>query len=70
MSNGFAITLMIPDLTPAIQQGVRDVLVRDIGDLWDDYCEGNDVSAELYVEGIKFLTYFASKINEPKATHN
>lgn len=54
------------DFKPAIEQAVRDVLVRDIGTLWDQYCEERNVPPEIKLHGIQFLESFAKKINDDK----
>ena len=58
------IGITIPDLKPILEQGIRDVLLLNIGSLWIDYCEKNIVDPRVENEGVKFLEDFAKKLNE------
>ena len=51
------------DLKGSIEQAVRDVLILDIGQLWDDYCFENNINGEVKMEAIGFLEDFAKKLN-------
>ena len=59
------ISITIPGLKETMQQGVRDVVLLNIGTAWVDYCELNQVDFQIEDEVIKFLEDFANKINEP-----
>lgn len=58
---GFSINI---DLKGLMDQTVRDILIINIGTLWDDYCYRNNVKSDIKLEGVNFLEDFAKTINE------
>lgn len=52
------------NMAPVVDQAVRDVLILNIGELWEDYCIERGIGDELRTEGIVFLEDFANKVNE------
>jgi hypothetical protein len=50
------------DFKPLIDQTIRDVLISDIGELWDDYCYRNNIPPNLKLEVIDFLEDFSNQL--------
>lgn len=57
-------TKLIIDIRPTIHDALREVLISDIGSLWDDYCYENSVPPEIKIHGIGFLEDFAGKLEK------
>lgn len=57
---------IVVEIKPTIDQAVRDILISDIGSLWDDYCYENNVPSDIKLHGLNMLEGFAKRLNKEK----
>jgi hypothetical protein len=48
----------------SVEDIIRQILISDIGELWDGYCYENNVPPEIKLHGIEFLEQFANSLTK------